>query len=91
MMALSCKDDCAQMLKRIITLEQSSKEQAKRIETLEMGVVFCNSNGQADTMRIQHLEEYLEDAISMIAVMSNHLCTCNEEVCVLQSTCVLGS
>jgi len=83
MMALACEDKCSCMLKRVIALEQANKEQVEIIETLEMGLVFVESNGVVDTMRIQCLEECLEDIVSTVAEMSNHLCSCNKEVCVL--------
>ena len=50
MMTLACKDDCAWMLNKIIALEQANKEQAERIEILEMGLVFCDDQ----TGRVEH-------------------------------------
>ena len=38
--------------------------------------------GAADAMRIQRLEERLEDVVSTMAAMSDHLCSCNKKVCV---------
>jgi len=63
-------------------LEQNKKELVERVKTLEMGLAFTKSNGQVDTMRIQHLEEHLEDVVVTVAAMSDRLCLCNKEVCV---------
>ena len=88
-MIRSFKDDYSQVLFRIHALEQKKKEYEERIETLEMSVAFMESNGAADAMRIQHLEERLEDVVTTMAAMSDHLCSCNKEVGVLWSSYVL--
>jgi len=78
----SFEDDYSQILFRVHALEQKKKEYEERIETLEMSVAFTESNSAADAMRIQRLEEHLEDVVSTMAAMSDHLCSCNKEVCV---------
>ena len=79
-MIWSFEGDYSQVLFRIHTLEQKKKEYEERIETLEMNVAFMESNGAADAMRIQCLEERLEDVVTTMAAMSDHLCSCNKEV-----------
>jgi len=79
----SFKNDYSRVLFRIHALEQKKKEYEDRIETLEMSMAFIKSNGTADAMRIQHLEERLEDVVATMATMSDCLCLCNKEVCVL--------
>ena len=81
-MIQSFEGDYSRVLFRIHALEQKKKEYEERIETLEMSMAFVESNGGADAMRIQRLEEHLEDVVTMMAAMSDHLCSCNKEVCV---------
>jgi len=78
----SFKNDYSQVLFRVHALEQKKKEYKDRIKTLEMSMAFQESNGTADAMRIQHLEECLEDIVATMSAMSDHLCSCNKEVCV---------
>jgi len=82
-MIRSFEGDYSRILFRIHALEQKKKEYEERIETLEMSVAFMESNGAADAMRIQRLEERLEDVVTTMAAMSDHLCSCNKEVRVL--------
>jgi len=79
-MIKSFEGDCSRVLFRIHALEQRKKEHEERIETLEMSVAFMELNGAADAMRIQCLEERLEDVVTTMGAMSDHLCSCNKEV-----------
>jgi len=88
-MIKSFEGDYSRVLFRIHALEQKKKEYEERIETLEMSVAFMESNGAADAMRIQRLEERLEDVVTTMTAMSDHLCSCNKEVCVSWSSYVL--
>ena len=72
----SFKDDYSQVLFRIHALEQSKKDQAERIKTLEMGMAFVESNSQADAMRIQRLEEQFDDLLNAVGQTQDKLCTC---------------
>jgi len=79
-MIWSFEGDYSRVFFRIHALEQKKKDYEERIETLEMSVAFMESNGAADAMRIQCLEERLEDVVTTMAAMSDHLCSCNKEV-----------
>jgi len=79
-MIQSFKADYSRVLFRIHALEQKKREHKDRIEMLEMSMAFVESNGAADAMRIQHLEERLEDVVTTMAAMSERLCLCNKEV-----------
>jgi len=79
-MIKSFEDDYSQVLFRIHTLEQNEKEYAKRIKTLEMGLAFAKSNGQADVLRIQCLEEQFDNLSNAVAMMQGKLCTCGVKV-----------
>jgi len=79
-MIQSFESDYSRVLFRIHALEQKKKEYEEQIETLEMSVAFIESNSAADVMRIQRLEERLEDVVTTMAAMSDHLCLCNKEV-----------
>ena len=75
----SFEDDYSWVLFRVHALEQKKKEYEERIEMLEMGVAFLKSNMQVDAMRIQRLEECLEDIVATMATMSKHLCSCKQK------------
>jgi len=66
--------------KRADTLEESKKEFAERIESLEMSLAFAESNAGVDVTRIQRLEEQFDDLSNKVEHMQSKLCTCGGKV-----------
>jgi len=69
--------------KRILDLEKVVAEKDQKIEDLQLSLVFCESNGGADAMRLQRLEEQFDDMVNAVAMMQDKLCTCESKVCIL--------
>lgn len=77
--------DHSQFFNSVVRLTEENKKlkelvegYKERIETLEMGLAFANSNGQADAMRIQRLEEQYDDLRRDVSAMQDKLCTCGK-------------
>ena len=76
----SFETDYSRFLFRLHTLEESKKEFAERIESLEMSLAFAESNAGVDATRIQRLEEQFDDLSNKVEHMQSKLCTCGGKV-----------
>jgi len=76
----SFETDYSRFLFRLHALEESKKEFAERIESLEMSLAFAESNAGVDATRIQRLEEQFDDLLNKVEHMQSKLCTCGGKV-----------
>ena len=76
----SFETDYSRFLFRLHALEESKKEYAERIESLEMSLAFAESNAGVDATRIQRLEEQFDDLSNKVEHMQSKLCTCGGKV-----------
>jgi len=76
----SFETDYSRFLFRLHALEESKKEYAERIESLEMSLAFAESNAGVDATRIQRLEEQFDDLSNKVEHMQGKLCTCGGKV-----------
>jgi len=76
----SFETDYSRFLFRLHALEESKKEFAERIESLEMSLAFAESNAGVDATRIQQLEEQFDDLSNKVEHMQSKLCTCGGKV-----------